>query len=309
MKYKDYYKILGVDKGASSDEIKKAYRKLAKKYHPDLNPNNTKAQEMFKDINEAYEVLGDEKKRKKYDTFGSGYNFTNGQNFDPSHFGFENFGNGHRYTYTTSGEGFSDFFNMFFGGEDFGISDLFGGATGRNNYYQPKPPKYESEISITIEEGFNGVTKALSFRIGNENKSLSVNVPKGILPGKKIKIKGEKAGIDRDIYLKVNFVPDENLKLEGLDIHQKVNLLPWEAALGTQIVIDTLSGKKIKIKIPTNIESGRKIRIPKKGYRDMKGNQGDLYIETNIVNPPNLTEEQKQLYEKLREITPYNPRK
>lgn len=308
MEYKDYYKILGVDKGASNDDIKKAYRNLAKKYHPDLNPDDDKAQDKFKDINEAYEVLGDEQKRKKYDTFGSGYNFTNGQNFDPSHFGFENFGNGHRYTYTTGGEGFSDFFNMFFGGEDFGISDLFGGAKGRNTYYQPETPKYESEINITIEEGFSGVTKPLSFRIGNESKSLSVNVPKGILPGKKIKIKGEKAGINRDIYLKVNFVPDENLKLEGLDLYKKINLLPWEAALGTQIVINTLSGKKIKIKVPINMESGKKIRIPKKGYRDMKGNKGDLYIEANIVNPPSLTEEQKQLYEKLREISTYNPR-
>ncbi|NMB06800.1 MAG: J domain-containing protein, partial [Tissierellia bacterium] len=103
MEYKDYYKILGVDKGASNAEIKKAYRKLAKKYHPDLNPNDNEAQEKFKDINEAYEVLGDEKKRKKYDTFGSGASFTNGQNFDPSNFGFENFGNGYSYTYTTGG--------------------------------------------------------------------------------------------------------------------------------------------------------------------------------------------------------------
>jgi curved DNA-binding protein len=304
MEYKDYYKILGVDKSASNDEIKKAYRKLAKKYHPDLNPNDGKAQEKFKDINEAYEVLGDEEKRKKYDTFGSGYNFTNGQNFDPSQFGFENFGNGYRYTYTTGGgEGFSDFFNMFFGDGDFGISDLFGGRTRRNSYYEPKPQSYESEINISLQEGYNGTNKTLSIRTGSGNKSLSVKVPKGILPGKKIKIKGKKAGIDGDIYLKINFIPDEKLKLEGLDIYKKVDLFPWDAALGTKIVVDTLSGEKIKVTIPPNMEGGKKIRIPRKGYRDMKKNTGDLYIEVNIVNPSKLTEEQKRFYEKLRDIS------
>jgi len=116
MEYKDYYKILGVSKDASKEEIKRAYRKLAKKYHPDLNPGNKEAQERFKEINEAYEVLSDDNKRRQYDAFGSAYNFTHGQNFDPSQFGFENFGNGYRYTYTTNGaEGFSDFFKMFFG--------------------------------------------------------------------------------------------------------------------------------------------------------------------------------------------------
>lgn len=309
MEYKDYYKILGVKKSASNDEIKKAYRKLAKKYHPDLNPDDKEAQEKFKDINEAYEVLGDENKRKKYDTFGSGYNFTNGQNFDPSQFGFENFGDGYRYTYTTGGEGFSDFFNMFFGGEDFGISDLFGGRSrGRTSYYDPKPQSYESEININLEEGNNGTTKTISFRVGNQTKSLSVKVPKGILPGKKIKIKGEKAGISGDIYLKVNFLSHGKYKLEGLDIYQKVDLLPWEAALGAKVLINTLSGDKIKITIPSNMEGGKKIRIPRKGYRDMKGNIGDLYIEANIVNPPHLTEEQKKLYEELRAINTYNPR-
>ena len=304
MEYKDYYKILGVDKDATKDEIKKVYRRLAKKYHPDLNPDDKKAQEKFKDINEAYEVLGDKDKRKKYDTFGSGYNFTNGQNFDPSQFGFGNFGNGHRYTYTTrgGGEGFSDFFNMFFEGQDFGTSDLFGGRTRGSNYYEPESERYQSEINITLEEGYNGTTKNLSLRIGNDTKSLSVRIPKGILSGKKIKIRGEKAGIQGDVYLKVNFIKDEKLRIEGLDIYKRIDLFPWEAALGTKVVVDTLE-KKIKIAIPQNIEGGKKIRISKKGYRDMKGNMGDLYIEINIVNPPNLTEEQKRLYEQLREIS------
>lgn len=300
MEYKDYYKILGIDKNASNADIKKSYRRLAKKYHPDLNPNDQKAQEKFKEINEAYEVLGDEDKRKKYDAFGSGYNFTDGQNFDPSQYGFGNFGNGYSYTYTTEGgEGFSDFFNMFFGGRDFGISDLFGGGSARAG--RSAPQSYESELNITLEEGYKGTTKTVSFRIGNENKSLSVKVPKGILPGKKIKIKGEKAGINGNVYLKVNFIPDKKLKLEGLDIYKEIDLLPWDAALGTKVVVETLEGK-IKVSIPPNMNRDKKIRIPRKGYRDMKGNRGDMYIQGNIVNPPNLTEEQKRLYEQLRDI-------
>lgn len=293
MKYKDYYKILGVDKNASTDEIKKAYRKLAKKYHPDLNQGDREAQEKFKDINEAYEVLGDEDKRKKYDTLGSSYNFSHGQNFDPSQFGFKNFGKG-RFSYSTGGTGggFSDFFNMFFGGREFG-EDIFGS--------RPTTQKYESEINITIEEGYKGITKPLSFRIGNETKTLSIKVPKGILPGKKIKIKGEKAGMDGDIYLKVNFFKDERLRLEGLDIYKRIDLYPWEAALGTTVVVKTLEDK-IRIKVPENMEGGKKIRIPRKGYRDMKENKGDLYVEINIVNPPKLTEQQRKLYEQLRDI-------
>lgn len=303
MEYKDYYKILGVDKKASTEEIKKAYRKLAKKYHPDLHPNDEKAQEKFKEINEAYEVLSDETKRKQYDAFGSGYNFTHGQNFDPSQFGFGNFGKGYTYTYTTEGgENFSDFFNMIFGGKDFGLGDLFSGRKkGRNPFHRVRTdtPKYESEIYITVEEGYNGATKQVTLKIGGEDKTLSVKVPKGILPGKKIKINGEKAGINGDVYLKVNILSDESLKLEGRDIYKTVDIYPWDAYFGTKIVVDTLSGR-IKVSIPENMEGGRKIRVPKRGYKDMEGNTGDLYIVVNIVNPRSLTDEQRELYKRLK---------
>lgn len=304
MEYKDYYKILGVNKNATSDEIKKAYRRLAKKYHPDLHPNDKKAQEKFKEINEAYEVLSDENKRKQYDAFGSGYNFSHGQNFDPSQFGFENFNNGYTYTYTTKGgENFSDFFNMFFGGKGFGLGDLFNGKRkGRNPFQRTKTKaqKYESEIYITIEEGYTGVLKKVSLKIGREEKTLSVKIPKGILPGKKIKINGEKVGINGDVYFKVKMKSDDNMKLEGLDIYKRINVYPWDAYFGKKVVVDTLKGR-IKVSIPRNMEGGKKIRVSKKGYVDMEGNTGDFYIVVNIINPPTLTDEQKRLYEKLRE--------
>lgn len=301
MEYKDYYKILDIDKDASNAEVKRKYRNLAKKYHPDLNPDDKKAQEKFKEINEAYEVLGDEEKRKKYDTFGSSANFTNGQNFDPSQYGFGGFGGGQSYTYTSEGaDGFSDFFNAFFGGGGgFDASDIFGGRSSRAR--QPQPQRYESELNITLEEGYRGTTRTVSLRIGNENKSLSVKVPKGILPGKKIKIKGEKAGIDGDVYFKINFIQNRKLKLEGLDIYKEIDILPWDAALGSKAVVETLEGK-IKVTIPANMKSHKRIRIPRKGYRDMKGNRGDMYIQVNIANPPKLTEEQKELYKQLRDM-------
>lgn len=307
MKYKDYYKTLGVDKTSSQDEIKNKYRKLAKKYHPDLNPDDNNAQEKFKEINEAYEVLGDEDKKKKYDQFGSGYDFSGGQNFDPSQYGF----GGYQSSGSSSGD-FSDFFDMFFGGQGssnsaggFDIGNLFGGRGGRSKKVQT--PSYESELNITVEEGFKGATKNITLNIGGENKSLSVKIPKGILPGKRLKVKGEKWGINGDILFKINFIDDGKNTLDGLDIIMKLDLLPWEAALGAKVMVATLEGK-ININIPKGISSGKRIRIPKKGYKDMKGNQGNLFIETNIVNPPELTDKEIKLYEKLKNLSEYNPR-
>lgn len=293
MEYKDYYKVLEVDKNASQDDIKKSFRRLAKKYHPDLHPEDEKAQEKFKEINEAYEVLGDEEKKKKYDMFGSNYNFTGGENFDPSQYGF---GNGHTYTYTMSGDGsgFSDFFNMFFGG-------------GTKRTRRPQRQSYDGELNISLEEAYNGTTKNVSLNFGGQTKNMTVKVPKGILPGKRLRVKGEKWGISGDILFKINLIDNGRDTLDGLDIISKIDILPWEAALGSQIIVSTMEGK-IKVTIPKGIGPGKKIRIPKKGYKDMKGNLGDLYIEINIVNPPELSKEEENLYERLKEISKYNPR-
>ncbi len=310
MEYKDYYKILEVDKSASKDDIKKSYRRLAKKYHPDLHPDDKNAQDKFKELNEAYEVLGDEKKKQQYDTFGSSYNFSGGQNFDPSQYGF-----GNSYTYTTSGDGdFSDFFNMFFGGggssgnSGFNIKDIFGSSARRGGRGPSSARQsYELDLNIRLEEGYNGGTKEVSISLGGQTKNIQVKIPKGILPGKKLRVKGEKWGISGDILFKIAFIPNDRYRLDGLDIISKVDLLPWEAGLGTRIVVDTLDGK-IKVNIPEGIEAGKKIRIPKRGYRDMKDNVGDLYIEINIVNPPTLSQEEEELYKKLRDLSDYNPR-
>ena len=298
MEYKDYYKILGVDKNTSQNDIKKAYRKLAKKYHPDLNPDDDKAQEKFKGINEAYEVLGDADKKKKYDTFGSDSDYSNGQNFDPSQYGFGGSSGGYNYTSSGGGDGFSDFFNMFFGGA--------GSRSSKNTRspFQQQAPRqsYESELNLTLEEAYSGATKDITLNFMGESKKLAIKIPKGILPGKKLKVKGEKWGIEGDILFLINFQSDNENTLEGLDVISKQDVLPWEAALGSKVVVNTLSGK-IRVNIPKGIVGGKRMRIPKKGYIDMKGNTGDLYIEINIVNPTNLNPEMLKLYEELSEIS------
>ncbi|MDY0235916.1 MAG: DnaJ domain-containing protein [Gudongella sp.] len=320
MEYKDYYKIMGLEKTATQDEIKKTYRKLAKKYHPDLNPNDEKAQEKFKSVSEAYEVLSDEKKRKQYDQMGQ-YGFSNGQQFDPSAYGYGGQPGG-SYTYSSAeGADFSDFFNTIFGGAGgqrssssnmgFDIGDLFGSSsgtrrsTGRTRATQRQ--SYESELEISIEDGYSGTSREVSLNIGGETKNIIVKIPKGITPGKKVKVKGDKWGIDADILFKINFRESKDLHLDGLNLTRKIDLLPWEAYFGEKVVVQTLSGK-IKIDIPPKSESGKKMRLSKKGYVDLKGNTGDLYVEISIVNPPDLSKEELELYKKLKEKSTYNPR-
>ncbi|WZL73968.1 J domain-containing protein [Clostridiaceae bacterium 35-E11] len=316
MKYQDYYKILGVDKNVSQEEIKKAYRKLAKKYHPDANPNNKGAEEKFKQANEAYEVLGDVEKRKKYDQFGSNVHFENGADFDPSQFGFGTNGGFHYYT-SGNNEGFSDFFNMVFGNSDFDIGDLFGHGGQRQGGFggftsTQKGKDVASEISITLQEAYQGTEKRVALQVGGQEKNITIKIPAGILPGKKIKLSGQglagrNGGKKGDLYLKVRILPEKNFELRGNDLDTTVDLTPWEAALGSQVIVETLTGK-IKVKIPSGIQTGGKMKIAQKGYKDMKGKQGDLYLNIRIVNPPTLTQEEKALYEKLGEISKFCPR-
>jgi len=309
MKYKDYYEILGVDKKASADEIKKAYRKLAKKYHPDAHPGDKAAEEKFKEINEAYEVLGDPQKRDKYDRFGAQGQFYNGADFDPSQFGFGS--NGFRYQYGTNTGGFSDFFNMFFGDGDifgaFGDDGIFGrrkgGGFGRS--MQMKGEDIESLLEVSIFEGFTGAEKIINVRTASGTKTISLKIPAGIKPGEKIKLAGQGGpGINRgrngDLYLRVEFRNDPVFELNGKDLQAKLQLYPWEAALGTEKPFDTLDGR-ISVKIPAGVQTGSRIRVAGKGYREKSGARGDLFLKVEIMNPAKLSRTQQELYEKLRD--------
>lgn len=306
MKYKDYYNILGVDKNATSDAIKKAYRKLAKKYHPDANPNDKKAEEKFKEVSEAYEVLGDAEKRKKYDTFGSEVNFQDGYDFDPSSYGFAN---NVRYEYRTNvGGGYSDFFNSFFGEDGFDLGSIFGGVgtKHRRQSYAAKGSDVEAIIEILPEEGFVGIEKSVSIRGRNGEKSLSFKIPKGVKDGEKIRFKGQgrpgiNGGSNGDLYLIVKFKKGSRFEIEGKDLLTTLDIMPWEAALGDEKPIETLDGR-ILIKIPPGIQTDNKIRVAGKGYTDRSGIRGDLYIKMRIVNPKIISPEVKKLYSKLRDV-------
>lgn len=311
MKFRDYYEILGVDKNASADEIKKAYRKMAKKYHPDAHPGDKAAEEKFKEANEAYEVLGDSEKRKKYDQFGREGQFYNGADFDPSKYGF---GNGVKYEFRTGGGGFSDFFNMFFGGGDpfgsFDSDDIFGGNARRGSRFgrdmKMKGQDMESLLEITLEDGFKGAQKLVSLRTASGDRTISLKVPAGIKPGEKIKLAGQGGpgiggGPNGDMYLRVEFRKDPVFELNGINLEARLPLYPWEAAIGTEKPFDTIDGR-ISVRIPAGIQTDNKIRVAGKGYRDKSGARGDLFLRAAIVNPSRLSKEQTELYEKLSQM-------
>ncbi len=297
MKYKDYYEILGVDKKADETTIKKAYRKLAKKYHPDTNPNNKASEEKFKEIGEAYEVLSDKEKRSKYDQFGSNYNYGNGANFDPSQFGYSF--NGSRGG--SSASGFSDFFDMFFS-DGFNSGGIFSGRRGGNKSSgrtRLKGRNYESELTINLKDGINGDSK--SVLIGG--KKINIKIPVGIKDGGKIKLKGQgekiQGGSPGDLYLKIKLKPERGYTLNGTDIEKKIDIFPWEAYFGIEKNVKILNSN-IKLKIPGGIKGGGKIKLPGKGYYDSKGKRGNLFIKINIVNPDNLDAESEKLYKRLK---------
>lgn len=302
MEYKDYYKDLGVSKDASSDEIKKAYRKLAKKYHPDLHPDDESAQEKFKEVNEAYEVLSDPEKRKTYDQFGASGDFGAGFNFDPSQYG---------YTYTSSSNtgDFSDFFDMFFGsgtsstsGSSFSMGDIFGDLGSRaRTKRRPSRVTYDSELTLTIKEAYEGVDRMVNLNLNGQTYEVLVKVPAGISPGKKVKVKGDKFGIAGDILFKIHVKDRSDLKLEGLDLIKTLDIYPWQAALGDRVTVQ-VPGGKIKLRVPEGAKGGSKTRIPNKGFKDLKGKTGDLYLVYNLVLPENLTEEEKDHYKALRDL-------
>lgn len=317
LEYKDYYKILGVSKDASQEEIKKAYRKLAKKYHPDANKNNPDAEKRFKEISEAYEVLKDPEKRKKYDTFGSNFNFQNGMNFDPSQFGWRT------RNYTSGASGFSDFFDMFFGEGGIDLDEILTGFQFRRNPFGSAGTSFHSfdggmgsmvrdsemEIEIGLKEAYQGTSRTISVKAqGGVVRKIKVKIPAGVLEGDRIRLRGQGArGGDLNIIVKIK--EEDGLKLQGLDIIKEIPVAPWEAALGEKVQIETLEGQSIVLRLPSGISSGQKLRIPKKGYRNRNGEQGDLYVVVKIVIPKDITQQEKELYMKLRDIAQWNPRR
>lgn len=305
MDYKDYYAILGVDKSASQDDIQKTYRKLARKFHPDVNKDPA-AETRFKEMGEAYEVLKDPEKRKKYDQYGSAWNRAQQTGGTPP--GFEGFdfggmggGGG------AAGERFSSFFDMLFGqgaGRRGGAG--FGGPS--------RGADSTASLGVTLEEAISGGSKEISFADPNTGgrKSLSVRIPAGVRPGQKIRLTGQGApgmgGANGDLLLKVELLPDPRFKVEGSDILTTVPVAPWEAALGTEAEVETPLGR-VRVRIPAGTSSGRKIRLRGRALSAAGGGKGDILAEVRIVVPEELADEERELFEKLAAVSAFRPRR
>ncbi len=310
MQYKDYYKILGLSKDASADEIKKAYRKLAKQYHPDTNKQKG-IEEKFKEVNEAYEVLGNKEKREKYDQMGSSFNMGGGENFDPSWFGA---GNNIRYEYASGGANdFSDFFNMFFGRDD-GLDNIFVNAKkgGRKQNFSRKGEDVETSIVISLDEALQGEEKKVTIQGHGLDKTITFRIPKGIPDGGRVKLsgqgmKGHGDAPDGDLYIQVNIRPG-NFTVNQADIDGVINLTPWEAATGCVIPYGTPEGR-IEVKVPPGIQTDNKIRIAGRGYYNRERIRGDLYLRVRIINPDKLGSEEKKLYEQLSKVSAFKPKR
>lgn len=323
MEFKDYYTTLGVSKKASSDEIQKAYRKLARKYHPDVN-RTPEAEEKFKEITESYEVLKDPEKRKTYDQFGQNWKHYQGSGGMPP--GFENFrvdfgGGG-------GGSGFSSFFESLFGGggspfggggggNPFAGGDPFGGGFrqgGPGGGFASRGQDQEARIALTLEEAARGGGRDISITdpASGEIKTYSINLPKGVKPGQKIRLAGRGgpgmgAGQAGHLYLKVELRPNARFRLEERDLYTDLTVSPWEAALGAEVTVPTLDDS-VTLRIPPGTSSGRKIRLRERGFPNPKGPAGDLYAEIKIVVPKTLSDEERKLFENLAEVSSFEPR-
>ena len=290
MDYKDYYKTLDVEKTASKDEIKKAYRRLARKYHPDVS-KAADAEARFKDVSEAYDVLKDKKKRAQYDQLGSA-GWDRGQNHQ-SYAGAGGFGSGGY----AQGEnaGFSDFFESFFGGQQAQQSSPFGEER------RAAPASQSATIRLDLEDVFTGAKKTIRLPSGN---SIDVKIPKGIGEGKKIRLRG-KASTGGDLLLKVTFNKHPDFKIENKDVYLNLLLAPWEAALGATVAVKTLAGS-INLKIPAGAYSGQKMRLRGKGLPGSVA--GDQYVVLNIHNPPVTDDADRKLYQKMQKHFKWSPR-
>lgn len=304
VQYKDYYQVLGVAKNASQDDIRKAFRKLAREFHPDVAKDKKAAEGKFKEINEANEVLGDPEKRGKYDELGANWNQTGGRppqqrGARGSHGAGGGFGG---FEGAANGDSFSDFFEEFFRGEGHG-----GGTRGTSFPFegakQVKRPRHvESEVKVSVEELLRGARKRVSVRHAGqaEAERIDVSVPAQTIPGQKIRLagKGEHGG---DLVLKIVLATHGDYDVEGGDLVRSVDVPAWKAVLGGDLEVATPDGV-VRLKVPAGTQSGRRFRMPGRGLPMEGKRRGDFLVKVQVTVPESLTLEQRAAWLRLQEL-------
>jgi len=318
MEYVDYYSVLGVDRDVSQDEIGKAYKRLARKYHPDLN-KAAGAERKFKELTEAYEVLKDPDKRKRFDTLGA--NWKHGAPFEPP----PGWGGGnvhYEFRGAPGGGGFSDFFETIFGGGGpfsggrrapggFGggvdLEDLLGrgfGGNGGSRQTQLRGEDVESTLTIQLEDSHNGTTRTIELSGPAGKRRYDVKIPRGVRDGEKIRLSGQGRpgqGQAGDLFLKINIAPHSTYRVDGDDLRVDVPVDAWDAALGCKVDVPTLDGP-VSMTLPAGCSSGQRLRLKGKGLQRRDGGKGDLFAEVKLTVPRKLTKEQQKLFAKLRDL-------
>jgi curved DNA-binding protein len=323
VEFKDYYQILGVPRDASDEEIKKAFRKLARRYHPDVAKDKKAAEEKFKEINEAHEVLGDAENRRKYDELGA--RWKEGAQVPAGWDGQAGFAPGGEqgFEFRFGGTGFSDFFEQFFGhGGRFGGFGGFGRpeteSDGETAFAQ-RGRDFESDILVTLEEASKGSVRTVSLqridpRTGQSTtQTLKVRIPAGVREGQAIRVAGMgEDGIGQggsgDLYLRVRLAAHPDFQVRGADLYYTLDLAPWEAVLGTKVVVPTLKGS-VSVRIPPGTNNGQQLRL--RGYglpTGQIGQNGDLYVVINVQLPEQITNKERDLWKELSRVSKFNPR-
>ncbi|TDU81299.1 curved DNA-binding protein [Prosthecobacter fusiformis] len=320
VEFKDYYTILGVNREAGEDDIKKAFRKLARKYHPDVATDKATAEAKFKEINEAYEVLGDPDKRKKYDTMGARWADDEGGFQPPPQSGTGT----PEQEFHFGGTGFSDFFEQYFsGGTRYGFpneSPGFGQTHAQSGNARPRRGSdIEGDILVTLMEAMQGTVRPVSMQTVNrstgqvETREFQVRIPPGATDGRRIRVPGhgepgQGGAAAGDLFLRVRHATHPDFSSREADIYHDLDIAPWEAVLGAEVVVPTLDGS-IKLRIPAGAENGQKLRARNRGLpKGKNGERGDFYVVLNIQLPVTLSPEERTLWEKLRDTSTFRAR-
>jgi DnaJ-class molecular chaperone len=324
MDFKDYYATLGVSKTATDKELKQAFRKLARKHHPDVNPGDKTAEAKFKEVNEAYEVLGDPEKRKKYDELGANWRMYEqaGAGARPGAGAPGGFGGGFGggvHTMTEEemremfgGESpFSDFFQTFFAGGNFGggFEEPRRGGRGGARSRARKGRDIEQEIELSLDDVYRGVTRRLMFTLGGQSRSVDVRIPAGVGDGSRVRIAGEGepgagGGSNGDLYLRIRLTPHPTFERKGQDLYVRVPIPLTTAVLGGEANVRTIAGKSLRLKIPPTTQHGQMFRLKGHGMPipGKAGEHGDLYATADVQLPRQLTPEQRSHFEALQKL-------